>query len=356
MTQAVYHSEDLFKRLPLHGMWWPAFGGLAVGLGGLLCPRALGVGFETIGDIVHERLAVHVLLVFGLVKLGIGAISLGSGTSGGVLGPLLMLSGALGALEAHWFPGARLGFWPLISMGAVVGGTMRSPLTGVVFAIELTHDMNLLLPLVIAVTVAHALTVLASPRSILTEKLVRRGLHVSREYEIGSFDTLVAADVMNRVHVVLAADGTLAAAHARVGGARGERAQHLYPVVDADARLVGAITHERLVECAHDERTVGCELSRLAEPPPPTVFGNQPLHTVVELMAEQGRTRVLVVDPANPTKLLGTVALHDLLAARAEQLGEEERRERVLSPLRALPRWLARSRPVESVARGSSGR
>ena len=136
-------------------MWWPAIGGLAVGLGGFVFPQALGVGYDTIGALLQGSVAHHVIWGILLVKSFIWAVSLGSGTSGGVLAPLLMMGGALGGLEAMFLPNEGAGFWPLISMGAILGGTMRSPFTGIVFAMELTHDMNVILPLLVASVIAH---------------------------------------------------------------------------------------------------------------------------------------------------------------------------------------------------------
>src|SRR5204863_913650 len=147
LTLAVYGAEDAFQRLKIHWMWWPAIGGLVVGLGGYIFPQALGVGYDTIGSLVQGDVAGRMIVGILLVKSLIWSVSLGSGTSGGVLAPLLMMGGALGGMEALVLPDEGLGFWPLVSMGAILGGTMRSPFTGVIFALELTHDVNVLLPL-----------------------------------------------------------------------------------------------------------------------------------------------------------------------------------------------------------------
>ena len=133
-----------------------------------------------------------------IVKSIIWSFSLGSGTSGGVLAPLLMIGGALGGVESWFFPPKGIGFWPLVSMGAILGGTMRSPFTGMVFALELTHDVNMMLPLLVAVSIAHGFTVLVLRRSILTEKVARRGYHVSREYAVDPLEILFAREVMER--------------------------------------------------------------------------------------------------------------------------------------------------------------
>jgi CIC family chloride channel protein len=327
LTFAVYAAEDLFKRLPIHWMWWPLFGGLAIGLGGLIEPRALGVGYDVIGDILNENLLPKVVLALVIVKGLMWSISLGSGTSGGVLAPLLMMGGALGGLEAHYFPDGGHGFWPLVGMGAILGGTMRSPFTGIVFSVELTHDMNMILPLVIAVTVAHAFTVLVLKRSILTEKVARRGFHVSREYALDELEILFARDAMTTELVALPADDTVAEALAEMTTPRNETSQHLYPILDAEANIVGTITYHDLLAYAGDP---AAKLGQLADPMPKTVFSNETLRTAVERMAESGATRLLVVNPADPRKLVGKLALHHILKARSKHLDEERRRERVL--------------------------
>src|SRR5246127_1687626 len=206
LTLSVYAAEDAFQHLKIHWMWWPAIGGLAIGLGGLIFPQALGVGYDTIGALLQGSVTTNVILGVLLVKWFIWAVSLGSGTSGGVLAPLLMMGGALGGLEAMFLPSEGAGFWPLVSMGAILGGTMRSPFTGVIFALELTHDVNMLAPLLLAVTIAHGFTVLTLRRSILTEKVARRGYHLSREYSVDPLEILFVREVMRRNVVALPSD------------------------------------------------------------------------------------------------------------------------------------------------------
>jgi hypothetical protein len=226
-------------------MWWPALGGLVIGLGGLIFPQALGVGYETIGALLQGDVPRQVLLGILLVKSVIWSVSLGSGTSGGVLAPLLLMGGALGGIEAMFLPNEGAGFWPLVSMGAILGGTMRSPFTGIVFALELTHDVNALLPLLVAVTIAHGFTVLALRRSILTEKVSRRGYHLSREYAIDPLEILFVREVMRRNIVALRADASEALGES-LRGDLPRRPQLLYPVVDDEHRLVGVMRHNDL--------------------------------------------------------------------------------------------------------------
>jgi chloride channel protein, CIC family len=346
LTHAVYTFEDLFKRVPIHWMWWPAIGGLVIGLGGLVCPQALGVGYDVIGDLLHDGYAARAILVLVVVKGVIWSVSLGSGTSGGVLAPLLMMGGALGGLESLVFPGEGLGFWPLVGMGAILGGTMRSPLTGIVFAVELTHDMNMFLPLVIAVTVAHAFTVLTLRRSILTEKVARRGFHVSREYAIDELEILFVRDVMNTDLVTLSADASLAAAIALAAPDRHERSQHLYPILDGEANLVAAATFAELSAWATDPAKLAQPLRDLGATLPATIYAHETLRAAVAHMAARGVTRLLAVNPDNARHVVGKIALHDLLKARARHLEDEQRRERILPFEYLLPPWLRPGRPV----------
>lgn len=329
LTQAVYAAEDAFQHLPIHWMWWPAIGGLVIGLGGLVFPQALGVGYDTIGALLQGDVASRVIVGVLVVKSIIWSVSLGSGTSGGVLAPLLMMGGALGGVESWMLPNEGLGFWPLVSMGAILGGTMRSPLTGVVFALELTHDVNMLLPLIVAVTVAHAFTVLTLRRSILTEKVARRGYHLSREYSIDPLEILFVREVM-RTNV--AALPATARAEALAGSLRTEAPkgrQRLYPIVGERGELVGVATRtdlQRVLETGSPDGAA--PLASIARTKPVVAHPDESLRVVVYRMAETGLTRFPVVE--RDGTLVGMIALTDLLKARALNLEAERRRERVL--------------------------
>jgi H+/Cl- antiporter ClcA len=272
LTAAVYAAEDGFAQLPIHWMWWPTLGGLVIGTGGFFFPEALGVGYDTIGALLQGDVTSRTLLGILVVKAIIWSVSLGSGTSGGVLAPLLMMGGALGGVEAWVLPNLGVGFWPLVSMGAILGGTMRSPLTGVIFALELTHDVNMLLPLLVAVSVAHGFTVLVLKRSILTEKIARRGYHLTREYAIDPLEILFAREVM-------------------------QTSDTAFPV-QTDAAIVA--------------------------------YPDEPLRVIVHRMAETGVTSFPVVERGNGRLRVGTISLVDLLKARAMNLEAEHRRERVM--------------------------
>jgi CBS domain-containing protein len=326
LTGAVYAAEDAFAKLPIHWMWWPAIGGLVIGLGGMIFPQALGVGYDTIGSLLQGNGAIGLLLGILLVKSTIWAVSLGSGTSGGVLAPLLMMGGALGGLEALFLPAAGPGFWPLVSMGAILAGTMRSPFTGIVFAIELTHDVNMILPLIVAAVIAHTFTVLVLKRSILTEKVARRGFHLSREYSVDPLEVLFVREVMRTRILAFEGSDTLDDARRMLKNGHPSRGQHLYPVIDADRRLSGVITRKDLAKSS-DDRTL---MSDIARRDPIVAVADEPLRTVVYRMAETGFTRMPVVGSSEERRIVGMISLDDLLHARARNLSEERSRERVL--------------------------
>ena len=257
LTKLLYGLEDAFERLPIHWMWWPALGGLAVGLGGLVEPRALGVGYDVIRDLLSGHLLVQAVVTLLVVKALIWLVALSSGTSGGGLAPLLILGGAMGWLVGHVLPGDP-GFWALLGMAAMLGGTMRSPLMSVVFAVELTGDWTMLAPLLAASAAAYATTVLLLKRSILTEKIARRGRHISREYGVDPYELVRIAEVMVEKVDTLPADLPIPDAVAVL-----QRGQHrIYPVVDlmlatdqgrvpvtdpATGRLVGLVTRKDLL-------------------------------------------------------------------------------------------------------------
>jgi H+/Cl- antiporter ClcA len=344
LTAAVYAAEDAFARLPFHWMWWPALGGLVIGIGGWFFPEALGVGYDTIGALVQGDVAARMIVGILVVKATIWSVSLGSGTSGGVLAPLLMMGGALGGIESWVLPDLGAGFWPLTSMGAILGGTMRSPLTGVVFALELTHDVNMMLPLLVAVSMAHAFTVLVLKRSILTEKIARRGYHVSREYAIDPLEILFAREVMRGSVVALPIGASLErlAAPVRVDALGGP--QRLYPVVGAGGALEGVVTrfdlHELTTRAASDPTV---RLESILRKTPVVAHPDEPLRAIVHRMAETGLTHFPIVERGPDRRLLGMISLEDLLKARALNLEAEQRKERVMRVRVAFPFALGRT-------------
>jgi CBS domain-containing protein len=343
LTAAVYAAEDLFGSLKkLHWMWWPALGGVVVGVGGLICPQALGVGYDQIQLMLGGGARLAPTLRLMLVKATIWAVSLGSGTSGGVLAPLLIMGSALGAVESQLLPAYGAGFWPLVSMAAILAGTMRAPLTALVFAIELTGRFGMALPILTAGIVAHTFTVLVLKRSILTEKVARRGYHVTREYAIDPLEILFVREVMRAEVVVLPGDTPITGAPALLSSTARARAQGLYPITDARGALLGVATRAD-IEAAGPS---GAPLNTMARPPI-VARVDEPVRAAIHRMAEMGVTRLPVLDRSEPPALVGLITLREALKARARHLEEERRRERVLPVSAIIP--LARLLRVKNV-------
>jgi H+/Cl- antiporter ClcA len=201
MSRMMYAFEDLFERLPIHWMWWPALGGIGIGVGGLFFPRGLGVGYDNIAELLRGGAPIALILGILLAKSLMWAFSLGSGTSGGVLAPLLMIGGAVGAMVGHVAHASSevQAFWALIGMGAMLAGSLGVPMTAILFSLEVTHCLPALVPLALGCVTAYLVTALLMPRSILTEKLSRRGYHLTREYGIDPLEIVIVKDLMSAV-------------------------------------------------------------------------------------------------------------------------------------------------------------
>jgi H+/Cl- antiporter ClcA/predicted transcriptional regulator len=338
LTRAVYAAEDAFHRLPIHWMWWPAIGGLIVGIGGYFQPRALGVGYDVIEELLQGKYVPQALIGLIVVKCLIWSLSLGSGTSGGVLAPLLIMGGALGALESTLLPGGDSRLWPLVGMAAVMGGAMRSPLTGVLFALELTHDIQALLPLAAASIVAHAFTVLAMKRSILTEKVARRGFHVSREYSVDPLERLRIGEVMSSEVVSVPASLAVRSLVTDYFLVHGPRRHQGYPVLDERGNLLGVVTKSNLLshwvsgllDDSDPQKLHAAPIITydLLERPVVSAFPWESCRVAAERMAQTGVGRLPVVSYDSSQQIIGIVTRSDLLKARARHAEEEVRRER----------------------------
>jgi H+/Cl- antiporter ClcA/CBS domain-containing protein len=329
-TSLVYAAEDLFARLPVHWMWWPAIGGLIIGAGGIIEPHALGVGYDVIGQELAGSIGPGLVVSILVVKTLIWSLSLGSGTSGGVLAPMFMIGGALGALEAQVFPHVGAGFWPLIGLAGVLGGVMRSPFTGIVFAVELTGRFDAVLPLIIGTGVAFGASVLLLRRSVLTEKIARRGNHLTREYDVDPLEALFVDEVLADRFVQLDATTTVRQAHELLLTDPVAGAQRLLPVVDSEQALVAIVTENRLTAALTRGRDQDLVITH-AQRDPVCAHGNDTLRQAALVMADSGLTRLVVTDRADPHRPVGVVSLQQLLEGRLRDLHEQKHPERLLT-------------------------
>src|ERR1700736_1438663 len=277
MSRMMYAFEDLFERLRLHWMWWPALGGIGVGIGGLFFPRGLGVGYDNIAELLHGSAPIALILGILIAKSLMWAFSLGSGTSGGVLAPLLMIGGAVGALAGRLghAPSNMQAFWVLIGMGAMLAGSLGVPITAILFSLEVTHCLPALMPLTLGCVTAYLVTALLMPRSILTEKLSRRGYHLTREYGVDPLEIVIVRDLMSPI------------------------SPHATSV----------------------EKTVLPEFF---------IYADGTCRSAAELMATEGIATLPVVDRSTQ-RIHGTITLHDLLKGRSKAVVRESERLRLVS-------------------------
>lgn len=324
LTTLLYKIEDGFERLPIHWMWWPALGGVVVGLGGLIEPRALGVGYDVISDLLSSHILVQTVVAILFVKAGIWLVALSSGTSGGVLAPLLILGGALGWLVGLALPGEP-GFWALLGMAAMMGGTMRAPLTGAFFAIEITGDVTMLVPLLAATVAAYAVTVLLLRRSILTEKIARRGQHIAREYGVDPFEQTRAADIMIREVDSLSASMSVAKACAFFS--LQEATHRIYPVIYSDKTLAGVVSRADVMGWQGDAEFATQSLAdMISDGSIPVGYPEDTVGYIADVMVAAQSGRVPIVD-RETRRLVGLISRKDLLRLRsADRASETERR------------------------------
>lgn len=327
LTNAVYSFEDLFKKIPLHWAWWPAIGGVVIGIGGLINPSALGVGYASIGAELAGKIAFTSLVSLLIVKLAIWSISLGSGTSGGVIAPLLIMGAALGGIMSPLLPGGTEATWALLGMAATLSGVTRSPFTSIVFAFELTRDTGALLPLMLACFVAYLISTIILKRSILTEKVARRGFHVAREYGVDPLEGLMVDEVMRTDIFYFSSEQQISELREILESSIEARRQRIFPVVDARGILTGIIPHSAILSTADAKMTANDAVIKT----PVVVYGNETLRMAADRMAEKEIGASPVVEERDGEHVLrGIITEFDILRSRQRQLIEERHREVIL--------------------------
>ena len=328
LTALVYFCEDSFAKLPIHWMWWPALGGLVVGVIGYVNPLVLGVGYGTIHQLMLGQLLGATLVGLAVAKSVAWAVALGSGTSGGVLAPLLMIGGAIGALFGAGIGVGDPGLWAMVGMAAIMGGTMRSPFTGTVFVLEVSHDLNALPALLIGSVAALCVTVLLLKRSILTEKLARRGQHVAREYSVDLFELVRVADAMDPDPPIVessVAVGALSDWIARADSPLSKRQATI--IVDHTGRLAGVITRGDIMRALHEGDAAGRTVLEAASTDVEVTYPDETLQAAIGRMLKRDVGRLPVVEREGSGKVVGYLGRTDILAARKRVHDDEELRE-----------------------------
>jgi chloride channel protein, CIC family len=334
-SKLLYWVEDQFEKLPIDDLWWPAIGALGLGIIGYFVPRVFGVGYDTITDILNARLALGLLLIVMLAKAAALVISLGSGTSGGLLAPMFMSSAALGGAFAvvinHIVPSAHLspGAFALVAMGAVFGAASRATFTFIIFAFEITRDYNSVLPLMLVSVIADGLAMLLMPHaSIMTEKLRRRGLRIHQDYE---------ADILQQVHVEQTMDRDVPTipADTRIGEladriARRDPALYSHPailVVDDQGELQAVITRGDILRALDRESSGTATVLECGSPNVIRTYADETLSEAADKLLRHDISCLPVVERANAKKIVGYLGRRNIMAARLRRLEEEHVRE-----------------------------
>jgi chloride channel protein, CIC family len=334
ITRLVYGLEDLFARLPIHWMWWPALGALVVGVVGMFEPRTLGVGYDNITAALSGTLAGRVLLVLVLLKLLSWSVYLASGTSGGTLAPLFTIGAGVGACVGELL--SWLAPWlnvdpriaALVGMAAIFAGASHALLASVVFAFETTRQPLGLLPLLAGCAAAYLVSLMLSRHSIMTEKLARRGAHVHTEYIVDPLSCIRVREAAVRDVVTLRAGQTLEQARRWLASGATGTGHQGFPVLDDAGLLVGLVTRRDLFDASYDATRTLASLVRRA---PAVVYDESTLREAADHMVLEEVGRLPVVTRAEPRRVVGIVTRSDLLLAHAPRL----RAARTLDALRS---------------------
>jgi CBS domain-containing protein len=340
-TKALYWVEDQFEKLPVDELWWPAIGALGLGIIGYFVPRVLGVGYDTIGDILNGDLALKLLFVVMIAKAAALVISLGSGTSGGLLAPMFMSSAAMGGAFAmganRLFPWAKLsgGAFALVAMGAVFGAAARAPFAFIIFAFEITRDYNSVLPLMLVTVIADGIAILLMPRSsIMTEKLERRGLHIHQDYETDVLHQVRVSETMDSDVPMLAADMRVGELAERIARREPEVNRHQGMVIvqqrdkDKEGKLVGIITRGDVLRALDQDPSGAMSVLDAGTRKLIVTYPDEMLHEASAKMLRNNIGRLPVVDREHPDRVVGYLGRPGVMAARLRRMDDEHVRER----------------------------
>jgi H+/Cl- antiporter ClcA len=334
LSKVLYWVEDLFEKLPVNELWWPAIGALGLGIIGFFVPRVLGVGYDTIGAILNGELAWKILLVVMIAKFAALVISLGSGTSGGLLAPTFMWSAAMGGLfamignslfsNAHLSPAA----FALVAMGAVFGAASRATFSFIIFAFEITRDSNSVLPLMLVAVIADGIAMLFMPRSsIMTEKLARRGLRVHQDYEADVLTQVSVAATMEKNPPVIAAGTKVGEVAERIARHDPAVARYDALLILDDSKLVGIVTRGDILRSLDKDSTGMTTVEGAGSIKLVVTYADELLSEAVAKMLHRDVGRLPVVERRDERKVVGYLGRAAILDARSRRLHDEHVRE-----------------------------
>ena len=332
VTKIVYWIEDLFEKTPIHWAWWPAIGGLAVGIIGYFSPRTLGVGYYNITDTLSGNMPLNILLSLCVLKFISWAISLGSGTSGGTLAPLLTIGSATGALFAilimQWFPGSgiTIPLAALVGMAALFAGASRAFLTSIIFALETTGQTHALIPLLAACSASYFVSFFLMENSLMTEKIIRRGVKTPDSFVPDILEKISVEQILNDEHTVISEENS-------VGEIRSwleTEEDHVtnYFIVSSNAgEYKGILSSMHLMNSHHNIKDPVGSLIKYKQI---HISPEKNLRAAIELMAKEN-IDVLPVIFENNNQLAGIISYKDILSVYKDQNSEHEKKQPHLS-------------------------
>jgi len=326
LIRTLYYTKDLFSGIPLHPVFKPALGGLAVGVIGLFYPRVLGMGYNVIMDALNNEFTFQLLLILLFLKILAFSLSLGSGGSGGTIVPSLfagaMLGGAFGTAANVLFPGtiAESGAYAMVGMGAVFAGTARAPLTAILILFEITRDYSLILPLMFACVLSNVMSNAIYSESIFTEGLRRRGFKIRKGREVDIMVSMLVKDAMV-THVQTVSEeknvGTLIALM--------QASRHAgFPVLDSKGKLAGIVTLSDLrskVKYGEVDKKIGDIATHDVE----IAYPDETLEAVLKRLGSKQIGRLPVVDRVDNAKLLGLITRSDIVNSYNKKVVEKVR-------------------------------
>ncbi|GAB2528938.1 chloride channel protein [Rufibacter soli] len=353
VTKVVYWVEDSFEKLPIHWMWWPALGGLGVGLVGYFAPRTLGVGYENITDILSGSMPLQIVLSLCLLKFLSWAIALGSGTSGGTLAPLLTIGAATGALLGsvilYFFPesGVTLTLSALVGMSAMFAGASRALLTSIVFALETTWQVNGLLPLLASCTGSYFVSFFLMENTIMTEKIARRGVKTPHSYEPDLLEKVTVAQVIEGNGLVLSEENTIAEVRAWLNQET-DYQRNYFIIASNENEFRGIVSSSNLFSHHHQQdNKVGSLIKRKNI----SVAAENSLRSAVEMMAKENLDMLPVV--AKDNHVMGVLSYRDIISVYRQGMEEHEQKDPHISLKRHGLKILLRGQRLMSINKRS---
>ena len=342
-TKAVYIIEDAFEKLPIHWMWWPAIGGLVVGVTGYFAPRTLGVGYANITDLLKGNLPFALLITLSLFKFISWSVSLGSGTSGGTLAPLLTIGAAtgslIGGLLLTWFPdcGITIPMAALMGMSAMFAGASRALLTSIVFALETTQQSNALIPLIAVCSAAYMVSMFFMENTIMTEKIARRGIQTPDSYEPDMLEKINVSQIFKAEPVVFSDDINIGDARSWIRENEREINANHFIVTNDSGNFKGIVN---LIDICNPKYTDELPIAKLLREKQIFIYEDNTLRIAVNIMAKEDIEMLPVVYRDDKTSVIGILSYKDILSAYKHRISEFESRSTTISMKRRVAKPL----------------